>query len=191
MLVRQQVPGAFVECGVWRGGSAGVMGLALKSMSDNRQLHLFDSFEGLPEPGPDDGNAAKDYSGGRAEGRLSPISKCDATLEHVQTFLFQQLKLNPSRIQFHIGWFQQTVPTTAPALGPLAMLRLDGDWYESTRICLEHLYPKLSRGGVIILDDYYCWEGCKKATDEYRQAHSITAPIVRVDIDCCYWIKQE
>jgi O-methyltransferase len=189
MLVRQKVPGAFVECGVWLGGSTGVMGLALKSMQDNRQLHLFDSFEGLPEPGPNDGERAKDYSGGRAEGRLSTISRCEATLEQVRKFLFDRLRLDSGDVQFHVGWFQQTVPAMATQLGQLAMLRLDGDWYESTRICLEYLYPKLSRGGVLILDDYYCWEGCRKATDEYRQANGIVAPLVRVDKECCYWIK--
>jgi O-methyltransferase len=188
-LIRQNIPGAFVECGVWLGGSAGLMGLAIESTSQNRQIHLFDSFQGLPEPGPSDGAAAKEYSGGRGDGRLAPISRCDATLEQVQTFLFERLRLNSGRIQFHVGWFQQTIPAIANQLGPVAMLRLDGDWYESTQVCLQHLYPKLSPGGVVILDDYYCWEGCRKATDEYREAHGIAAPIVQVDLDCGYWIK--
>jgi len=165
------------------------MGLAVESTGNHRQIHLFDSFEGLPEPGPSDGVAAKEYSGGRGDGRLSPISRCDATLEQVQTFLFNRLRLNSARIQFHVGWFQQTIPAIANQLGPIAMLRLDGDWYESTQVCLQHLYPKLSSGGVLILDDYFCWEGCRKATDEYREAHGIVAPIVRVDLDCGYWIK--
>jgi predicted O-methyltransferase YrrM len=189
MVLRQNVPGAFIECGVWLGGSAGLMGLVLKSMGQNRQLHLFDSFEGLPEPGSRDGDKAIEYSGGRGEGRLSPISRCQATLEQVQRFLFERLQLDAGQVQFHAGWFQQTIPAIANNLEPVAMLRLDGDWYESTKICLEHLYPKLSPGGVVILDDYYCWEGCRKATDEYREAHGITAPIVQVDIDCGYWIK--
>lgn len=189
MVISQNVPGAFVECGVWLGGSAGLMGLALKSSGENRHLHLFDSFEGLPEPGPHDGQKAKEYSGGRDEGRLSPISRCDATLEQVRRFLFERLTLDSAQVQFHVGWFQHTLPAIANQMEPIAMLRLDGDWYESTRICLEHLYPKLSPGGVLILDDYYCWEGCRKATDEYREAHGIVAPLVRVDEECCYWVK--
>jgi O-methyltransferase len=191
MLVRKKVPGAFVECGVWLGGSIGLIGLAVQSLSEDRELHLFDSFEGLPEPGPNDGEKAREYSGGRSEGRLSPISRCEATLEQVRRFLFERLKLDSGQVQFHVGWFQQTVPATANQLKPLAMLRLDGDWYESTRICLEYLYPKLSPGGIVILDDYYCWEGCRKATDEFRKAHGIVAPLVQVDNECCYWIKHE
>ncbi|HEY6180816.1 MAG TPA: TylF/MycF/NovP-related O-methyltransferase, partial [Terriglobales bacterium] len=128
---------------------------------------------------------------GRANGRLSPISRCEANLEQVRTFLFDGLKLDRNAVQFHVGWFQQTVPAAAQHLGQLAMLRLDGDWYESTRICLEHLYPKLNRGGVLILDDYYCWEGCRKAADEYRASHGIASRIVPVDNDCCYWIKED
>lgn len=191
MVISEKVPGAFVECGVWLGGSAGLMGLALKRLKENRGLHLLDSFEGLPEPGPKDGKKAGEYSGGRGEGRLSPISRCEATLQQVRKFLFERLKLDSTRIQFHVGWFQETVPAIAGKLKPIAILRLDGDWYESTKICLEHLYPNLSPGGVLVLDDYYCWEGCRKATDEYRQVHGIVAPLVRVDGDCCYWIKSK
>ena len=190
-LTQRPVPGAFVECGVWRGGSSGIMGCALKSSGQARPLHLFDSFEGLPEPGPLDGPKAADYSEGRAPGRLTPISRCDATLDEVRSLLFNRLRLDPIDIHFHVGWFQETVPASVLYLGPLALLRLDGDWYESTRICLQYLYPLLSPGGALILDAYYYWEGCQKATDDYRLEHNITAPIVRVDRDCGYWIKKD
>ena len=188
-MLRGNVPGAFVECGVWRGGSAGIMGLAIKSFDAKRPLHLFDSFEGLPEPGPHDGSGAVEYSGGKGEGRLVPIAKCDATLDLVRTHLFERLQLDPKEVHFHVGWFQETVPVAAKELGPISILRLDGDWYESTRVCLEHLYPQVSSGGVMILDDYNAWEGCRKATDEYRAQNGILAPLVRVDQDCSYWIK--
>ena len=188
-ILHQNIPGALVECGVWRGGSAAIMGLAAQNHSPTRPLHLFDSFEGLPEPGPEDGASAVEYSGGRGGGRLVPISRCEAGLELVQTFLFQQAGLKPADVVFHAGWFSDTVPAAAKQIGPIAVLRLDGDWYASTQVCLEHLYPLLSSGGVVILDDYLCWEGCQKATDEYRQKNGVTAPIVQVDAECCYWIK--
>ena len=82
-----------------------------------------------------------------------------------------------------------TLPVDAGKLGPIALLRLDGDWYESTRFCLEHLYSNLSPGGVIIMDDYWAWEGCRKATDEYRETNRISAPIQRIDAAAGYWIK--
>jgi O-methyltransferase len=188
-VFQRNVPGALVECGVWRGGSTGLMGLALRSHGQTRPVHLFDSFEGLPEPGPRDGAVAKDYSGGRAEGRLTPIARCDANQGHVRSFLLEQLKLDSNQVHFHRGWFQDTVPADAKGIGPIAVLRLDGDWYDSTKICLEHLYPLLSAGGAVIMDDYYCWEGCKTATDEYRTKHGITDPLIQVDNSCCYWIK--
>jgi hypothetical protein len=174
---------------VWRGGSAGIMGLAMKSDGQNRELHLFDSFEGLPEPGPEDGLKAAEYSGHRDGGKLVPISRCEANVKLVETYLFGKLRLNGQKVHLHIGWFQHTVPIQSKRIGPIAVLRLDGDWYASTRVCLEHLYPLLSPGGAVILDDYYCWEGCKKATDEYRHEQEISAPIVQVDVDCGFWMK--
>src|SRR6266576_3586394 len=134
-LLKRNVPGALVECGVWRGGSAGIMGCASRHAGKTRPLHLFDSFEGLPEPGPEDGSYAVDYSGGKAEGRLATIAKCDAGLETVRAHLFQRLQLNPAHVHFHVGWFQDTVPGDAKVIGPIAILRLDGDWYASTQIC--------------------------------------------------------
>ncbi len=188
-LLRQKTPGAFVECGVWRGGSSAMMALAMRHCGETRDLHLFDSFEGLPEPTEVDGKSAKDYSGGRSSGALESVNQCAAGLDEVKTLLLDRLQLDPARIHFHVGWFQDTLPKDAPNLGPIAMLRLDGDWYESTRLCLEHLYPKVVSGGVVIMDDYWAWEGCRKATDEYRETHGIKAPLIRIDSDACFWKK--
>jgi len=188
-VFRHHVPGSLVECGVWRGGSAAVMALAARSAGQDRALHLFDSFEGLPEPTEIDEAKAIDYSGGRAGGKLSSIDRCKAGLEEVRGFLFGQLGLDPARVHFHVGWFQDTLPADAPTLGPIALLRLDGDWYESTAVCLEHLYPLLSPGGIIVLDDYFAWAGCKKATDEYRAKHGITAPLRQIDREAVFWVK--
>jgi len=186
---KRKIPGAFVECGVWRGGSIGLMGRALKHTAENRPLHLFDSFQGLPEPEEIDGVTAKEYSSGKSEGRLTAIARCEANLGEVQKFLLERLQLDPKNIHFHVGWFQDTVAKDAGQVGDIAILRLDGDWYASTRICLENLYPRLVPGGFVILDDYFWWEGCRKATDEFRAELGISAPIVPVDGECAYWIK--
>lgn len=187
-VLRSGTPGCFVECGVWKGGSAAVMALALRQAEPRRRLHLFDSFQGLPEPHKVDGDTAITYSHGRSSGALSSIHRCEAGLPEVRNLLLEQLGFTEQQIHFHVGWFQNTVPTDVKGLGPIAVLRLDGDWYESTQVCLKHLYPLLSSGGVVILDDYFCWEGCRKATDEYRATHGVTTPIERVDLDAgCWW----
>ncbi|MGO8682732.1 MAG: TylF/MycF/NovP-related O-methyltransferase [Limisphaerales bacterium] len=183
------VVGSFVECGVWRGGSSATMGLAIRHSGQTRDLHLFDSFEGLPEPTEKDGSLAKEYCGGRASGELRSVSHCKIGLQEVQDFLLGRLRLDASKVHFHEGWFQNTVPMIAPKLGPIALLRLDGDWYESTRICLEHLYPLLSPGGIVVLDDYFDWIGCKKATDEYRVKNNIVAPMTGALPNAASWTK--
>jgi O-methyltransferase len=187
--ITDKVVGSFVECGVWRGGSAGLMGKVIQNRAAGRDLHLFDSFQGLPEPTPIDGSDASVYSGDRASGQLAPIGQCVADYQSVRNYLTEELGLPATMIHFHVGWFQDTVPKDSTTLGPIAVLRLDGDWYESTRICLEHLYPLISPGGIVILDDYYYWEGCSKATDEYRVQMHIDAPLKRIDATACYWKK--
>lgn len=189
-LFRRRVPGVLLECGVWRGGSAGVMALAARHAGEPRALHLFDSFEGLPEPQEIDEAAAHDYSGGRSSGELTPIDRCKAGREEVESFLFGRLSVERPLVHFHVGWFQNTVPAAAPQIESIALLRLDGDWYESTQVCLEHLYPKLSPGGLVILDDYFAWAGCRKATDEYRARHGITSELVRIDVNAGCWVKE-
>lgn len=189
-ILRRQVPGDLVECGVWRGGSSAIMGLAARAAGQPRDLHLFDSFEGLPEPTAEDGASAADYTGGLASGALSPVGRCEVQLEEVRRYLLGELQFDPARVHFHVGWFQHTVPAAAAKLGAIAVLRLDGDWYESTRVCLDHLYPKLVPGGLLVLDDYFCWAGCRKATDEYRQRHQITTDLIPLDTDAACWLKE-
>ena len=188
-VLDQNVPGCFVECGVWKGGSSAMIALAILDAKQQRPLHLFDSFEGLPEPTEKDGELAPNYSGGRIDGKLSPINQCRSELQEVRKLILDKINLPEKLAHFHVGWFQDTVPLAARNLGPIALLRLDGDWYDSTKICLEHLYPLLSPGGVIILDDYFAWEGCRKATDEYRNQNQITNAIQRIDVDAGFWIK--
>ena len=179
-ILKNGVPGCFVECGVWRGGSAALMALAVCKSGESRDLHLFDSFEGLPEPTEDDGAAAIAYSGGRVSGVLKSLDKCIASLDEVRELLLDDIGFDPSRVHFHKGWFQNTVPFVSPNLGPIALLRLDGDWYESTKCCLEQLYDLVVPGGFVILDDYGYWEGCRRASDEFfdlRKARPVLTPV--------------
>lgn len=189
LVLEQNVPGSFVECGVWKGGSSAIMALAIKNAGQERHLHLFDSFEGLPEPTEIDGEQAAIYSGGRNQGNLTTVNRCQAGLAEVRHLILDEIKVPDKLAHFHVGWFQNTVPVDAGKLGPIALLRLDGDWYDSTKVCLEHLYPLLSRGGIVIMDDYWAWEGCLKATDEYRSKNDILYPIQRIDGDAGFWVK--
>jgi O-methyltransferase len=152
---------------------------------------LFDSFEELPEPKPEDGIQAAEYCGGANSGMLVPVGQCEASIEGVRDFLLGDLQLHERDLDFHVGWFQDTIPDPATAIKDIALLRLDGDWYESTKVCLDHLYDRVSPQGIIILEDYFCWEGCRKATDEFRAARMIETPIVRIDLDSGYWIKPD
>jgi predicted O-methyltransferase YrrM len=183
-IMRANVQGDFIECGVWRGGSAGIMAQAIlkHDPSGTRTLHLFDSFEGLPEPTEEDGLMAAEYSIGANSG-------CKAGIDIVRELLLKKIGFPERQIKFHQGWFQETIPVAWSDPAQIAVLRLDGDWYDSTKICFEHLYDRVSSGGVILLDDYFCWEGCRKATDEFRAAKGVEDPIVRIDADSGYWIK--
>jgi len=191
MVFEEDIPGDFVECGVWKGGSSGLMALAQKKFEINgtRKIHLFDSFEGLPQPGHEDGERAADYSGGVSAGELISVHQCEAGLDEVRAFLLGKLQIPRNRLVFHKGWFQNSLPDLGPEPGQIALLRLDGDWYGSTKVCLDYLYDRVPIGGIIILDDYFCWEGCKKATDEFRIARGIDDEIIRIDVDAGYWIK--
>ena len=131
---KEGIAGSFVECGVWRGGCVGVMG-AVAKRGAIRQIHLFDSFEGLPQPKAEiDGILATRYAKGQASGELRSIDRCVGPLDDVKKLLFDILRLDSSRVVIHRGWFQQTLPVAAPNIGPIAVLRLDGDWYDSTKI---------------------------------------------------------
>lgn len=168
-IERRGLAGAVVECGVWRGGCAAVMAQAVKEHGYRRHVHLLDSFEGLPEPTADDGALAASAAAGRVEGKLAAIGRCVGTRADVEDLFFGRLGIDRSRVSFHVGWFQDTLPKARREIGPIALLRLDGDWYESTRVCLEQLYPQIVPGGYLILDDYGKWEGCRKAFHEYAE----------------------
>ncbi len=175
-VVAHGIPGCLVECGAARGGSAGLMGLTLQRLGASRPLWVFDTFAGLPAPTEADGDPAvtEPWTGG-----------CAGSLGEVEA-LFERLGI---RAQAHLvkGLFQDTLP--AADVGPIALLHIDGDWYESVRTCLEHLYDRVSPGGIIQLDDYGHWPGARKAVDEFRERRGITASLRWLDYTGRQFVK--
>ena len=166
------------ECGTWRGGSSLAMILAQQEFfgAVRFPVWMFDSFEGLPEITADDGQLAVEWQ----EQSHAPefFSNCAAQLEEVLAML-QREGIEESSYRIFKGWFNQTVIPAAEELersgSQLALLRLDGDWYESTRDCLDALFPRLRKGAPCIVDDYYAWDGCALAVHEYFGRHRIAA----------------
>jgi hypothetical protein len=179
-LSKRDVPGAFVECGVWRGGSmmAAAMALLGQGITD-RELYLFDTFSGMTAPTDVDlkpsGERAADLL--ETEDRDSDVWAI-ATLDEVREAVLS-IGYPQERVHFVQGPVEETLPHNAP--NEVALLRLDTDWYESTKHELVHLYPRLSRGGVLILDDYGFWQGARRAVDEY--VDTLDEPILLNRID--------
>jgi hypothetical protein len=176
---RSGIRGAFVECGVYKGGCAAV--LAYVARHSSRRTWLFDSFEGLPEPTERDGAEAAEFARRRASGRLASIRRCVGRLDHVNEILFETLGLDREKVVIRQGWFQETIPRSRDEIGPIALLRLDGDWYESTRTCLVNLYDSVVAGGFVILDDYRRWEGCRQAFDEFARERGLDVELSTID----------
>ena len=184
------VKGSFVEFGVWKGGISGAMAKVADSRGSKRIVWLFDSFEGLPEPTDKDGGVAQEYAEDKATGKFESIKRCVGPLEDVQHLLFSVLRLQKENIKVEKGWFQETLPLVKTELGPIAILRLDADWYESTKYLLEELYDQVVSGGYIIIDDYGHWEGCKKAVDEFMEKRNIKTELIRIDYTGVYFQKK-
>ena len=165
-ITRYQIPGAVVECGVWRGGSMHAFARALDAVgAHERDLYLFDTYEGMTAPGVrdrrGDGRTAADLMA--AYGKTSRVWAY-ASLEDVQAG-FARVPYPQERVHFIKGPVEQTIPGEAPER--IAVLRLDTDWYESTAHELAHLYDRLVPGGVLLLDDYGWWQGSREAVDEF------------------------
>jgi O-methyltransferase len=181
-VVDAGIQGDVVECGVWRGGSMMAVAHTLLEQGDvGRGLHLFDTFEGMPEPTDKDvlwsGASASDLmvteTGANADMLWARASLEDVTEGMSSTGYPEEL------VHCVRGRVEETIPGRAP--DRIALLRLDTDWYESSKHELEHLYARLSPGGVLILDDYAWWKGARRATDEYFAAHPPAPLLVRVD----------
>lgn len=164
LVLRHEI-GDFVECGVFAGSNPAVMAYALQKHGDrSRRVHLFDSFEGIPHASERDDETITSCVGkGHGELVTTGVSAC--SLDAVRGYL-RDWGIDESLLVFHPGWFQHTVERDAQAMGPLALLRLDVDLYDSTMACLPHLYPKLVRGGYYISDDYTL-TGARNATVAY------------------------
>jgi len=176
------IAGDLVECGVWRGGSSMAMALTSRHLGAvDRDIYLYDTFEGMSEPSEADvshrGLSAKQEL--EASGDGSEFSDwCLGTLDEVKGNL-ATTGYPESNLHFVKGKIEETVPETVPR--QIALLRLDTDWYESTKHELEHLFPLLSPGGVLILDDYGYWQGARKAVDEYIAENNVQILLNRID----------
>lgn len=179
-VIKKGVPGDLIETGVWRGGAAIFMRAILAAYQDpSRVVWAADSFAGLPRPD------AK-YEADRGDFHHT-FEMLAVSLEEVQDN-FRRYGLLDDRVKFLKGWFKDTLPT-AP-IGALAVARLDGDMYESTMDALVSLYPKLSVGGYLIVDDYGNIPACKKAVEDYRREQGIVEPVVDIDGWGAYWRRE-
>jgi O-methyltransferase len=179
-VVRRGLPGAIVECGVWRGGSMMAVALTLERLGvSDRDLYLFDTFEGMTEPGDEDVM----HTGERAADLLADPARHEhyraaAGLDDVRASMLE-VGYPEERLHFVTGPVEETLPGHAP--DEIALLRLDTDWYSSTKHELVHLYPRLVRGGVLIVDDYAYWHGARRAVDEYVEEHDLPLLLNRID----------
>jgi O-methyltransferase len=155
-------PGCLVECGVWRGGMSAGMAEVL---GPGRRSYLFDSFEGLPPADVEkDGARAVAYQADSTHSHY--YNNCRAERAEAEAAMHLAGVTDAQLIQ---GWFKTTLPGFVPP-EPIRVLRLDGDWYDSTKVCLEALYPHVAPGGLVLIDDYFAWDGCARAVHEYLGA---------------------
>jgi hypothetical protein len=185
-VARYEVPGALVECGVWRGGSMMAVALVLLRLGvTDRDLYLFDTFEGMTEPGHEDVK----HSGERAVDVLADPKRVlhyQAPLEQVREAVLG-VGYPEERIHFVQGAVEETLPASAP--DKIAFLRLDTDWYSSTKHELVYLYPRLVPGGVLIVDDYAYWQGARKAVDEFFAENDLPLLLNRIDYSARIAVK--
>lgn len=189
-IVQHNIPGDVLECGVWKGGSMMAIARTLMNKGAARTLHLFDTFEGMPPPTEVDKNirgvqAAQALA---TEDKNTSLTWAYSPLDAVKANL-QQIGYDPSKIKFVKGNVEDTIPGNAPE--QIALLRLDTDWYESTYHELVHLYPRLSVGGVLIIDDYGHWEGARKAVDQYFAEKKLKFLLNRIDYTGRIGVKLE
>ena len=176
-VITDGVPGDLIETGVWRGGACIFMRALLKAYAEeSRRVWVADSFRGLPKP---EENRAADI-----EDALWTYDFLAVPQERVKAN-FERYGLLDEQVRFLPGWFEDTLPT-AP-VEQIAVMRLDGDMYDSTMVALRSLYPKLSVGGYVIIDDYHAIRACKEAVDDFRTEHGIVDELRSVDWTCRYW----
>lgn len=182
-VVENGIPGAFVESGVWMGGSIMAAARTLVEMGDtDRDLYLYDTFEGLPEPGEFDGIAGSDLPADQIYAELNAAAGdkpyLEAPIDVVRANIVRT-GYPSDRIHMIAGLVEDTIPSTAPE--QIAFLRLDTDWYSSTKVEMETLFPRLSPNGILIIDDYGYLEGARKAVDEYLASYPEPVFLHRID----------
>ncbi len=184
-LIQNNIPGDIVECGVWKGGLMQLAGLTMLALGDTtRKLYLYDTFEGMPEPGEFD----KDWNDNSPHNKWDSMKWDDKNLkgskfgfggskEEIQK-LMESTKYPIEKLILVKGLVEETIPENIPS--QISCLRLDTDWFSSTAHELEHLFPLLTVGGILIVDDYGYYKGARKATDEYIEKHKIQILLSRV-----------
>ena len=169
----QSIPGAIVECGVWRGG---MIAAIAEMMGNARHYVLADSFQGLPPAKQVDGKAAIEW-------QASDPDNCRAKADEA---VASMAKAGITNYEVLEGWFTETLKKVD---APIAVLRLDADWYDSTLFCLRTLFDKVAVGGLAIIDDYYVWDGCSRAVHTFLHMHNRTERL-RVHNGVAYLVKQ-
>ncbi len=182
-VVQHNIPGDLVECGVWKGGSMmAVAETLLKLGVSDRKLYLYDTFAGMTAPTDEDKDmeeqSASELLIKDANHKKESVVWAFATIDEVKNNI-STINYPSANIHFVKGDILKTIPATMPE--KIALLRLDTDWYESTRHEMKHLYPKLCSKGVLIIDDYGFWKGSRKAVDEYIANHKIPLLLNRID----------
>jgi O-methyltransferase len=180
-ILEENIPGDFIETGVWRGGASIFMRALLKAYDiSDRRVWLADSFEGLPPPN------VEQYP--QDKGRdLYKYKELAIALEDVQKN-FSRYDLLDEQVKFIKGWFKDTLPSAE--IDRISLLRLDGDLYESTMDSLSHLYPRLSIGGYVIVDDY-ALKPCRQAVEAYREKNNVSDEIIKIDWAGVYWKRTQ
>lgn len=187
-ITRHKIPGAIVECGVWRGGSVMAMQLRLLEHGDTgRDCFLFDTYAGMTEPTEHDVKLGE-HAGKKFEASQKDTHNewCYASLEDVQSNI-GRTGYPSNKCHFIKGDILKTIHETD--ISEIALLRLDTDWYESTQAEMEFLYPKVVKGGVVILDDYGVWDGARRAVDEYFAKHGPAPLMGRIDQTRRFFVK--
>jgi O-methyltransferase len=178
IVIREGVAGDFIEAGVWRGGASILMRGILAVENEDRRVFAADSFEGLPAPDAERYPADTGY-------RFHEFSELAVSVDEVRAN-FERYGLLDDSVVFVKGWFRDTLPGLG---GRWALIRLDGDLYESTMDGLVNLYPRLEPGGFVLIDDYGDIPACKQAVEDYRTEHKITDPVEPVDWTGAFWRK--
>jgi O-methyltransferase len=202
---KNNIEGAYVECGVWKGGAVGIMAKANMDYGKTRRpIHLFDAFDDIcaPDAEKDGAKAVSDMIqlAGMKEtdemnGQLVAVKGAydfiggHGTIDACKDLLENKIHYPSAQLHYHKGWFQDTVPVDYVQIDKIAILRLDGDWYDSIKICLEYLYDKVEPGGLVVIDDYGYYEGCTKAVDEFLTKKGIKTFLSYSSIGCRYFVK--